>query len=276
MPAVRAAEGSSVARGLALGCLAGVMAGLFGIGGGAVLVPLLVLLMGVDQHRAHATSLAAIIITAISGTVAFALDGEVAYTAGALIAAGAIVGAGAGARVMHRLSAARLRAAFGVFMIVAALQLLLDLDLPGGATGPLGGPPMAAAALLLGLVAGGLSAVMGVGGGVIMVPAMVLLFDFSQHLAEGTSLLIIIPTALVGAATHARQGYTDWRLGFVLGVGGLVGAQAGSAVALALDAEVLQRLFGGFLLLMSARMLRRARPAQRPGEPALPGGDSTA
>ncbi len=91
---------------------------------------------------------------------------------------------------------------------------------------------------------------------VVLVPALVLLFGFDQHLAEGTSLLVVIPTALTAAYRHGREGYTDWRLGMLLGLAGVAGGLLGARAALALDSLVLQRLFGGFLLLVGARMLR--------------------
>ena len=254
-------------QGLGLGLLAGVMSGLFGIGGGAVLVPLLVLWVAMPQHRAHATSLAAIILTAASGTVRYAIGDSVNYAAAGGIALGAVVGAVFGAALMHRLSPTRLRQAFAVLMVLVAIQMILGITPEGGVT-QLAGAGALLAYVLLGLVAGGLSALMGVGGGVIMVPAMVLLFGFTQHVAEGTSLLIIIPTAVIGAVRHAKNNYTDWRLGLWLGLGGIVGAAAGASVALELDADLLQRLFAAFLLLTGVHLLWSTRP--RRTDPAVP------
>ena len=259
-----------VIKGLALGVLAGVMSGLFGIGGGAVMVPLLVLWLAQPQHRAHATSLAAIVVTAASGMARFAGDGEVHYAAGLAIAGGAVVGAFFGAQLMHRLSPQRLRQAFAVLMIVVAVQMLFGFT-PEEGTVAIASSAAIVAYLALGLVAGVLSALLGVGGGVIMVPAMVLMFGFSQHAAEGTSLLIIIPTAIVGSVRHAKNGYTDWRLGMILGLGGVVGAWAGASVALTLDADLLQRLFAIFLLVTGAHLLwstRRSQTAPAPAEAA--------
>ena len=246
-------------KALALGLLAGVMSGLFGIGGGAVLVPLLVLWLAVPQHRAHATSLAAIIVTAASGMARFAGDSEVHYAAGFVIAASAVLGALVGAHLMHRLSAKRLRQAFAVLLIVVSLQMLFGYTPEAGAIA-LSGPKAIVAYLLLGGAAGVLSGLMGVGGGVILVPAMVLLFGFTQHASEGTSLLIIIPTAIVGSIRHAKHGYTDWRLAWILGLGGLVGAWLGADVALRLEAEVLQRLFAIFLLGTGLNLAWSTRP----------------
>ena len=97
-----------------------------------------------------------------------------------------------------------------------------------------------------------------------MVPAMVLLFGMAQHTAEGTSLLVIIPTAIAGSLRHSRSGYTDWRLGLIVGLGGIAGALLGARLALGLDADLLQRLFAFFLLIVAVRLLwsnRQPKPA---------------
>jgi uncharacterized membrane protein YfcA len=99
------------------------MSGLLGVGGGVVMVPLLVA-QGLSQHHAHATSLAAIVPIAVVGGVTFALEGEVDYTIALLLAAGSLVGAPFGARVMARMREAPLKIVFGVFMIVVAIALL--------------------------------------------------------------------------------------------------------------------------------------------------------
>lgn len=253
----------AVARGLLVGVLAGVLSGLFGIGGGAVLVPLLVLWVAMPQHQAHATSLAAIVLTAAWGTFSYALDGEVSYSAGTAIAAGAIVGAWFGAALMHRLSPRTLRRAFGALIVLVSAELLIGFTPTAEGWVVIGGLAAVVGYALAGVLAGGLSAVMGVGGGVILVPTMVLLFGFGQHIAQGTSLLIIIPTALIGAVRHSRHGYTQWRAGLILGIGGVIGASAGAAIALQLDGELLQRLFGVFLLITGVRLLlgtRTSRP----------------
>ena len=110
----------------------------------------------------------------------------------------------------------------------------------------------------LGLVAGTLAATLGVGGGVIYVPALVMLFAFDQHIAQGTSLAVILPTAVVATFAHARLGNVRWNLAVPIAVAGIAGAVFGAWVALSLDAELLQRLFGVFLLVVSARMGWRA------------------
>lgn len=253
---------SPLPRILGLGVVAGVMAGLFGVGGGVVLVPGLVLLAGLDQHRAHATSLAAIIVTAPAAIAPFAAEGAVSWAAAAALAAGAVVGAIGGADVMTRIPADRLRTLFGAFLIVMAVRLALPDGSGADEVVQLGA--LAALALALtGLATGLLSALMGVGGGVVMVPALVIGFGFGQHLAEGTSLAVIVPTALVGAWRHTRNGHTMWRVGLTVGLGGIVGGLLGGSLAQRLPADVLQVAFGGLLVLTAVGLIRRRRPAAR-------------
>jgi hypothetical protein len=112
--------------------------------------------------------------------------------------------------------------------------------------------------ILLGLLAGTVAASLGVGGGIIYVPALVVLFAFDQHIAQGTSLAIILPTAIVATIAHARLGNVRWPLAVPIAIAGIAGAALGAWIALSLDADLLRRLFGVFLLLMAARMGWRA------------------
>lgn len=242
-----------------VGLGAGILSGLFGVGGGVVLVPGFVLFLGLAQHSAHATSLAAMILTAGAALQPFAMDGSVAWIPGVAIASGALVGAVIGASIMDRLSATRLRQAFAVLLVLVALRMLVPIELVGSGAEQSIDAVRALAFAGLGVATGTLSALMGVGGGVILVPAMVLLFEFTQHTAEGTSLLVIVPTAVMGALRHGRRGHTEWRVGLLVGLGGLVGGQIGARIALLLAGEWLQAAFGAFLLLMGVRLLVKSR-----------------
>ena len=119
-------------------------------------------------------------------------------------------------------------------------------------------------ALLLGIgvAAGVLAGLLGIGGGVLIVPATVLLAGFEQHVAQGTSLVVIIPAAAAGSITHYRHGRLSLRDAALLAVGGVVGALIGSITALALDEELLQRLFAVLILVIAGRMLIGPRPTR--------------
>ncbi len=113
-------------RAAGLGLAAGFVGGLFGVGGGVVVVPGLVLWLGLAQHRAHATSVAAIVASASAALVPFALDGEVDWPAALALFAGAGVGAYGGARLIARIPEVWLARAFVALMAVAAVRLWLS------------------------------------------------------------------------------------------------------------------------------------------------------
>jgi uncharacterized protein len=115
--------------------------------------------------------------------------------------------------------------------------------------------------LVIGLAAGMLAGLLGIGGGVLMVPAMVLLLGFDQHVAQGTSLVVIIPAAIAGTWTHLRHRRLALRDAAALAVGGVAGALIGSVTALSLDEVLLQRLFAVLLIGVALRMLFAGRPA---------------
>ena len=120
----------------------------------------------------------------------------------------------------------------------------------------------------IGLGAGFAAGLLGVGGGIVMVPALVLVLGFDQHVAQGTSLVVIIPAALAGSVTHYRNGRVSVRDAALLAAGGIGGALVGSISALSVDDTVLRRLFGAFLLVVAAQMVlgrgRRRSEASNP------------
>jgi len=110
------------------------------------------------------------------------------------------------------------------------------------------------ALVLLGLVAGGFAATLGVGGGVVFVPFLVFAFGFGQLEAQGTSLAIIVPTAIVGAIGHARAGRVNWKVFGVVAAAGVFGAAGGAMLAQSADGETLRRIFAIVLALLAVRM----------------------
>ena len=112
-------------------------------------------------------------------------------------------------------------------------------------------------AVLSGLVVGVLSGLIGIGGGVLLVPIMVLGFGFGQHVAQGTSLAAILPTSIVAAVTHHRQRNLRLRLSLVMGGAGALTAIGFGVLALRLHPGLLARLFGLFLLFSAYRLWPR-------------------
>ncbi|HJR18694.1 MAG TPA: sulfite exporter TauE/SafE family protein [Actinomycetota bacterium] len=119
-------------------------------------------------------------------------------------------------------------------------------------------------AIATGVVAGAYAGLLGVGGGIVMVPAMVILLDQPQRVAEGTSLLAIVGTSFVAARAHHRGKLILPRLAGLLASGGVVGALIGGLIAVSLidDEDLLRSIFGVFLIVMAAWIVLR-RPAAR-------------
>jgi len=113
-------------------------------------------------------------------------------------------------------------------------------------------------AVVLGLVAGVLAGLFGVGGGILFVPALVAL-GLEHHVATGTSLLAIIPTVFVGTWQQARYGNVQWRAAGVIGVAAAAAAQGGVVLAEALSGGLLRKLFAGLLVCVAIQIAWRAR-----------------
>ncbi len=123
------------------------------------------------------------------------------------------------------------------------------------------------AAALLGVGAGVLSGLFGVGGGILFVPTLTLVLGLSQIHAEATSLLAILPTAAVGAWRQQRYGNVRWRAALVLGVAAIAGVEGGVQIAEQLPQDALRRLFGALMLVVAAQVaFRTLRKPAYPSE----------
>lgn len=235
-----------------IGLLGGFFSGLFGVGGGIILVPLLILAVGFGQKLASGTSLAVIVPTAIAGTISYAVSGSVDWFAGSLLGAGAIGGSLVGTWLLHRIRVAYLRWMFVAFLVVVAVRMFffvpdraLALDMT---------PTLALLLVGVGVIVGVLSGLLGVGGGVIVVPVLMLLFGASDLIAKGTSLLMMIPTALTGTIANHRRGNVDLRAAAVVGTLAVIASVLGSAVSTVMP-PLLGSILFAILLLYSAAHL---------------------
>lgn len=253
---------------LLLGAAAGVLAGLFGVGGGLVIVPVLVWVfagVGIDgavgMHLAIGTSLATIVFTSIASVRAHHRRGAVLWPAFARLAPGIVVGAWFGAAIAGALPSAALRQVFGIFELTVAAQMALDLrpaphrSLPG----PFG---MAMAGAVIGTV----SAIVGIGGGTLTVPFLAWC-NVAMKRAVATSAAAGLPIALAGATGFLVAGWGEPALpagssGYLYwpALAGVVAASMwvapfGARLAHSLPGPLLKRIFAGFLALLGAAML---------------------
>ena len=110
--------------------------------------------------------------------------------------------------------------------------------------------------LLIGLIAGTIGGSMGVGGGIVIVPALILFFGFSQHTAQGTSLAVLMfPMAIFGAYNYHKNGYVNIKYALILVLAFAVGQYLGSLVSVNLPERLLRKVFGGFVVLVGLRMV---------------------
>lgn len=248
-----------------VGLATGFMSGLFGVGGGILIVPALVGFLGFEQRLAHGTSLAAVLPISIASLIGYMVHGNVDWTVGALLALGSVGGAVLGTHFLHRLPHEALAIGFALLLVATAARMILDNSSAGGRS-----PLSVVGALALvgsGFMIGVLAGLLGVGGGIVMVPLMVIGFAMPSVLAKGTSLLVIVPTAVMGTMRNRGKNNSDLRVATVVGLSGVASAVAGGLVSDVMSESVSKVLFSLLLTVVAARMVyqlvrdRRRHPA---------------
>ncbi|MBS1673903.1 MAG: sulfite exporter TauE/SafE family protein [Actinobacteria bacterium] len=247
---------------IGIGLAAGLLSGLFGVGGGTVIVPLLVLLLSFDQRLGAGTSLAAIVPTATVGVISYAINDSVAWIPALILALGSVVGAQIGTRLLPRISQTVLRWCFVGFLVIVIVSLFLVIPSRGAGleltwlTVPL--------LVVLGLCTGVLAGLIGVGGGVIVVPALMLGFGTSDLLAKGTSLLMMIPTAISGTVGNLRNHNVDLLAAGLIGVSACMTTALGAWLATLIDPFLGNILFAVYLVVIAVQMALKAIRGRRP------------
>ncbi|MFZ2447937.1 MAG: sulfite exporter TauE/SafE family protein [Syntrophobacteraceae bacterium] len=251
---------------LIVGLVAGIFGGLVGLGGGVIMIPLMVDFLKMTQHRAHGTSLVAVVFTGIAGAVTYYYYGAVDLVAAGLLAVTATLTARFGAHFAHSLPEWKLKRSFGGFLIFVSLLMLAKPYIPNVESFFPSQEARIIILLVSGVFTGFLSGMMGVGGGTIMVPAMVLCLGFTQQTANGTSLLTMIPAGAAGAWTHFKLNNVQTNLltGLVPGI--LVGGAIGGSVANHMPELYLRLLFAAVLIWTGIRYLRACPPPAVPTE----------
>jgi uncharacterized membrane protein YfcA len=225
------------------------------------MVPLLIWLTGMDQRRASATSLAAILPSVVIGSIGYLAHSEVDLVAAIALGTGTVPGALIGTRLLRVLPLAALRWGFVVLLVVIALRLILVETDRGGEVSMT--PLTIVLLVLVGVLTGIASGLFGVGGGVIMVPVLVAGFGAGDLVAKGTSLVAMIASSTVGTLANSRAKLVDLRAALVVGAGGVAASYLGVLVALAMPARLSAVLFGALLLITAAQLSVRAIRAQR-------------
>lgn len=246
----------SVVKVATVGSLAGLLSGLLGVGGGIVLVPGLVSIAKLDRRLAHGTSLAATLPIALASFVAYLAHGHVDWTVAAWLALGAITGAVLGTKLLSVLPRRTITIVFIVVVVATAVRLVFSTTGDGRATLSAAG---AVALVVLGFVTGVIAGLLGVGGGVVMVPAMVVGFGMVPVVAKGTSVTVIIPTSIMGTWRNRTRNNVDLRLAATAGVIGAMTAVVGAIIADKMSAQLSNVLFGVLLVAVAVTQFASLR-----------------
>ncbi|MCE3551809.1 sulfite exporter TauE/SafE family protein [Pseudonocardia sp. RS11V-5] len=256
-----------------IGLLGGVIGGLLGGGSGVLFVPALVRFTTMSRARVHGTSTIANIGVCVAGAAVYAFaGGAIDLRVGTGMLIGGTLGGVLGPRLLARASDTLLRVLLVAVLILTGAEFVVDAVGPPLFThalvpaGVLAGlwfvVPMS---VVVGFVIGAWNGALGLGGGLLAVPALVLLFGVELHVAAGTSLLMFVPNTIVGSMVHLRQGTASVRWGWLLGLTAAPGVVAGALLGLALNVTALSLVFGAFALVMAALEsigLLRARRAR--------------
>jgi uncharacterized membrane protein YfcA len=253
---------------LILGAISGVLAGLFGIGGGLIIVPMLAMLFsahGFDPElvmiMAVATSLATIVFTSLSSVLAHHRLGSVSWNKVYRLGPGIIIGAAIGAVIADYVAADALRLVFIVYLIVVAVQLLFQVEPKPGRMNPSKNLERFVAVLI-----GLLSSLLGIGGGTLIVPFLIY-FQTPMRNAVAISSACGLPIAVAGAASYAFLGrhvphLPEWSLGYIhipsfigIALTSIFTAPVGARLASSLPSAQLKRYFSLLLLLMAAKLM---------------------
>ena len=214
-----------------------------------------------DQRQAAATSLVAIIPTAIVSSATYLIHGYVNIVAALLISIGAMGGAVIGTRALRRLPIASLRWAFIAFILLVAAHMLVSAPKPEHALSL--SLPVAVGYVVLGVATGIASGLFGIGGAIISVPLLGSVFAFGDAIAKGTALLVSIPTSLTGTLGNRHgDNPVDIRAGLILGVAAAATSVPAVYLAVALPPAVSSTTFAALLVAIAAQLTIKALRAR--------------
>ena len=245
-----------------VGIAAGFLSGMFGVGGGILIVPGLVLMAKMDQRIAHGTSLAAVLPISASSLLSYWAHDHVDWRVGTCLAVGALAGALLGTRLLEVLPHRTLGIAFAGLLVITAIRLFMPLESGTRDVLTIGSITVL---VLIGVATGILAGLLGVGGGVVMVPAMMMALQMPAAMAKGTSVAVIIPTSIMGTWRNRKKKNADLKAAGILGLGGILAAIAGGWISARMSDTVSNVLFASLLLIVAARLVLQIRSEDKAG-----------
>lgn len=244
-------ENSQIWKSTVIGLIAGLLAGLFGLGGGFIMVPLFVLWLGMPQKRAHASSLLSVAFIGFAALIGYVNLGSINWSAAALVTFGAIFGTFSGVRLLAKVSERALSLLFASVLLAAAIRLLFSATPAQLFHGLLAQMLL----VLIGFAAGTLAGLLGVGGGTVIVPALIICSGIQPDVARGTSLVVIVASALIGASLHHRLGNIEHKIAVYAGIAGVPSAVLGAYLGAHMASEILIPLFCLLLFTLAGQLV---------------------
>jgi hypothetical protein len=259
-----------------LGVVVGAYGTLVGVGGGFLVVPLLLIIYKLPPAAAAATSLVVVLLNAASGSVAYVRRGRVDIRTGLLLAAATVPGAYfIGPALAERIPERAFKIGFGMFLLAMAALLFFRPERQASASGGARGAGLwrirrsfrdgsgaeihyefdVVLAVVLSFLVGILSSMLGIGGGIVHVPALIHLMAFPVHVATATSQFVLAFTAAAGVAKYASGGHVVWLLAAVVGAGVVLGAQVGARVSHRMKGARIIRLLVLAIVVLALRLI---------------------
>jgi uncharacterized membrane protein YfcA len=235
---------------IAVGIAAGTLGSMLGVGGGIIMVPALTFL-NVPPTQAASTSLIAVTSTSISSTIEYFRQKRIDYRLSLEMAACAIPGAVLGAILSDYLPEESFKTYFGILLILTGLYILYRNFLLKQGTVKKRSVALRALVFVAAFCSGIISSLFGVGGGIIFVPAMLLVLGLTMHRAAATSQLTLLMTSISGVFTHSFLGHPDYLQAVALSAGAFAGAQIGARISRMTEEMLLQRLLGIILVAVA-------------------------
>jgi len=249
-----------------LGFLIGTVASMVGVGGGVFIVPLLTLLYEFSPSEAVGTSLATIIFTSLASTANYSRQKRIYYKTGLILALTTVPGAFLGAYLTSIIEERLLGLIFGLFIFFIALRMIFKLSFSRTKQSHTGKGGHSESSLFesrrkissgvaLSFFGGLSSGLLGIGGGSLLVPIMVLAMKMPMHITVATSMFTMIFTSTSGVVQHFRQGNISFMYVILLVLGTIFGAQLGAYTSKKISGGNLRTIFGIVLVIVSIRMI---------------------
>jgi len=240
------------------GVFVGIGSGLLGMGGGAILVPVLLFIFGLSIKEAIGTSLCIIVLTAISAIIVHWKEKQVHLKLAVVMTLTGVIGAQLGSYLNKIAPDNIIKFIFTIVVIIFGFKMWIGTNNVGKETFVINASNIRfnkSLALILGLIAGTASGLLGIGGALIVVPIMHIFLHISMNICVGTSLLIVFFNSISGASGYIVRGDTNLELAILIAVGSVAAAPFGAKLSVKISQEKLRKIFAVVLVLAGIAIL---------------------